>query len=251
MKKNFPFFPNMKMADVIHADYHLIPVFDRLGIQFGFGNKTIEEVCESHDINIWFFLEIINSYHEPTYLSRSDLERYSVCLITSYLNRNHNFYREDKVPQIQNYIDQLERESSVENQVNIKLLNNFFKEYVTELNLHLAYEDKNIFPYVSELEDAFNSGSYSDELLLKIKEESIVEYERCHDNMELKLSDLKNLIIKFLPPIASESLCQQLLTELFRLENDLRIHTILEDKILIPKVKQLELIIVEQSEDAK
>lgn len=248
MKNNIPFFPDMKMADVIHADYHLISVFDRMGIQFGFGNRTIEEVCKDHNINIWFFLEIINSYHEPNYLVKNSLGSYSISLIVNYLKVTHNFYREEKIPQIQSYIEELEDRATEDNLGNIKLLNNFFKEYIVELNSHLDFEDQNIFPYIIELENSFSSGLLPEELLLIMKNTPTDGNERAHENMELKLSDLKNLIIKFLPPTTCNKLCQRLLTELYRLEDDLRIHTLLEDKVLIPKAKQLELAILGKRE---
>ena len=34
---------NMKMADLIGADYRLLTVIYRLGIKLGFGEKTVEE----------------------------------------------------------------------------------------------------------------------------------------------------------------------------------------------------------------
>ena len=31
---------NMKMAEVIHLNYHLLPIISRFGINLGFGEKT-------------------------------------------------------------------------------------------------------------------------------------------------------------------------------------------------------------------
>ena len=36
---------NMKMADLVGADYRLLTVIYRLGIKLGFGEKTVEETC--------------------------------------------------------------------------------------------------------------------------------------------------------------------------------------------------------------
>ena len=36
---------DMKMADVIHLDYTLLPVITRFGINLGFGDRTVEKVC--------------------------------------------------------------------------------------------------------------------------------------------------------------------------------------------------------------
>jgi regulator of cell morphogenesis and NO signaling len=79
----------------------------------------------------------------------------------------------------------------------------------------------------------------------KIKKNPIENYERSHSNIEEKLSDLKNLIIRYLPPVLCRELCQKILIGLFRLEADIENHQRIEDKVLVPKVKQLELKVLE------
>lgn len=247
MNKNLPITPQMKMADVIHRDYRLIPIIGRFGIDFGFGNKSVGEVCDENDINTWFFLEIVNSYHNPQYFPQEQLQKFSAKQIIAYLSSTHSYYKDVKIPEIQGYIDEMEKKASEEHTNNVKLLNDFFKGYVEELELHLEHEDKEIFPYVIELENALEEGKISIDLKKKIIEEPIEDYERGHEDVEVKLSDLKNLIIKFLPPVLCKELCKKLLTELYRLENDLENHSRIEDNVLVPKVKMLEQTILEGS----
>ena len=247
MNKNLPFTTKTKMADVIHLDYRLIPIIGRFGIEYGFGNKTVEKVCNDNDINVWFFLEIINSYHNHEYFPKKQLQNFNVQLIINYLSNTHEYYLNNKIPEIQSYIDEMEKKVSQAHITNIKLLNDFFKGYQKELCEHLLNEDNIVFPYVLALEQALKMKKIPDELLYKIQNEPIKKYERNHDNIEVKLSDLKNLIIKFLPPVLCKELCQKLLTELFRLELDLENHARIEDKVLVPKVKFIEKKLLEYS----
>jgi regulator of cell morphogenesis and NO signaling len=245
MNRYLPFTTKTKMAEVIHLDYRLIPIIGRFGIEYGFGNKTVAEVCIENNINVWFFLEIINSYHNHEYFPGKQLQNFDVHLIIDYLSNTHKYYLNSKIPEIQGYIDEMERKVPQVHIEKIKLLNGFFKGYKTELNEHLLNEDKLVFPYVLALEQALETKKIPDELLYKIKNEPIEKYERNHNNIEIKLSDLKNLIMKFLPPVLCKGLCQQLLTELFRLESDLNNHTRIEDKVLVPKVKLIEKKLLE------
>ena len=240
MNKNLPFTSKTKMADVIHRDYTLIPIISRFGIEFGFGNKTISEVCHNYNINMWFFLEMINSFHNPDYFPKKQLQNFSAKNIIYYLTNTHKYYLENKIPEIQGYIDGMEQGVLDENLKNVKLLNDFFKEYSTELTRHLDKEESEVFPYVLNLEQMVENKIYDQGMYRTIQDESIEEYERSHESLEIKLSDLKNLIIKFLPSVLCKTLCQQLLTELFRLEDDLENHSRIEDKVLVPKVKLLE-----------
>lgn len=245
MKNNLPFTAETKIADVIHMDYRLIPIISRFGIEYGFGNKTVSEVCSEHDINVWFFLEIINSYHNPEYFPKKQLQNFSAQVIIQYLSNTHAYYLEVKVPEVEGYINEMEEYASEENLKNVKLLNDFFKGYKSELTKHLDREDTIIFPYIVSLERSLEKQKITPELIDRIKKEPIADYETSHDNVELKLSDLKNLIIRYLPPVLCKELCQKLLTELFRLEADLENHASIEDKVLVPKVKLLEQKVLE------
>ena len=84
----------------------------------------------------------------------------------------------------------------------------------------------------------------SADIVKKIKNYSINDFAIEHDNVEEKLYDLKNIIIKYLPPCKNKTLCARILIELFRLEKDLNAHALLEDKVLIPKVAKMEEILL-------
>ncbi len=234
------FSANTKMADVIHGNYILIPVIRRFGIKFGFGNKSVSDVCNQYNINEEFFLEIINSFHNKDYFPDQKLQKFSSKLIIDYLSQTHKYFREIKIPEIQNNINLLEAGVLEQNVKNIKLINNFFKEYTKELFIHLEHEDKEIFPYIVKLRNAIKKKQASPELIESIRIKPIEKYQDHHDNMEEKLTDLKNLIIRFLPPVICQECCEKVLIELYRLEDDLNNHSMIEDKVLVPKVKLME-----------
>ncbi len=245
INKDLLFSLNTQMADVIHRNYGLIPIISRFGINFGFGNKTIYEVCAENNINVRFFLEIVNSFHNPQYFPKKQLQTFPSALIIQYLSNTHKYYLKSKVPEIIGYINKMKELASDDNLKNIELIDNFFREYKNELEKHLANEDSRVFPYIMSLEEALETMDFNADLIDHIRNDSIEKYERNHGNLEEKLSDLKNLLIKFLPPVVSTEICQHLLTELFRLESDLENHTRIEEKVLVPRVKLLEQKVLE------
>ncbi|PID92422.1 MAG: hypothetical protein CSA96_03190 [Bacteroidetes bacterium] len=239
MQQNLAILAETRMADVIHLDYRLITILGRFGIEFGFGNKSVEEVCLDYGVDCRFFLEITNSFHNPEYFPQKELQRFNVSLILDYLRNTHEFYVEIKIPEIQAYIDEMEENASSNQQKSIVHLNQFFREYTEELREHLSREDESVFPYIRALQKAYESKEVPEDLYQEMLKDPIRTYEKNHDNLEIKLSDLKNLIIKYLPPISSKD-CRKLLFELFRLESDLENHARIEDKVLIPKVIMIE-----------
>jgi regulator of cell morphogenesis and NO signaling len=230
----------MKMADIIHLNYQLLPLLERFDISLGFGDKTVQSVCDENNVNLDFFLEIVNSYHDPNYFPRQNLQTFPVKFIVNYLQKTHSYYLEKKIPLIEQYIKDLIDESRSDNKTNLKLVEQFFQEYKEELDNHIQREETKVQPYVLEVEEAFQKQALSENLWTEMNTYSIDDFEDEHDNMEDKLYDLKNIIIKYLPPIQNKDLCNNILFELFRLEADLNDHARIEDKVLVPKVRMME-----------
>ena len=71
-------------------------------------------------------------------------------------------------------------------------------------------------------------------------EYSINDYYDEHDDIEEKLFDLKNILIKYLPQQKESDIINKLLINLFMLEQDINYHSRIEDKVLVPKVAAIE-----------
>ena len=109
------------------------------------------------------------------------------------------------------------------------IISRFFSDYTLELSRHFEYEETVVFPYVEAMLD------------IDVKDDfSIGQYEQHHSDVQEKLDDLKKLIMTYLPQERDQQLIHTALSEIFTLETDLRKHTIIEDRILIPAVNRLE-----------
>lgn len=241
MTKHIHFTANMKMADIILNNYLLLPIIGRFSIDLGFGNKTINEVCAEKNINTFFFLEIANSYHNPDYFTAEELQEYPPMLVIEYLTNTHNYYRKIKIPELEKMVNEIVKKSNSGNKKNNLLIANFFEEYKTELIKHLENEEKTLFPYTFELVKAQHDQQAFERLMQKQALRKAAHNIDDHDQLEAKLYDLKNLIIKFLPPVKRKDLIEKLLIELFQLEEDLNDHSRIEDRVLLPKINKLEL----------
>ena len=236
---------NMKMAEVIHVNYHLLPIISRFGISLGFGDKSVSQVCEEYKVDVDFFLEIVNSYHLKNYFPKKHLQGFSVGLIIDYLRKSHDYYLRTKIPQINDLLNELSAIKPDSTNQSLRLINRFFQEYKTELSTHIQREEDKVYPYIFAVEKAYTEKNPHQDIIDQIRHYSIENYEVDHDNVEDKLFDLKNLLIKYLPVPVDTNLSQAILTELFRLETDLRDHARIEDKILVPKIKFMEKWILE------
>ena len=234
------FSPKTKLADIIHINYLLLPIFNRFGIQLGFGDKTVEETCKEKKLNTEFFLVIINSFHDHNYFPQDKLQQFDLKLIVDYIKKSHSYYLDLKVPQIEQLIQNLSSKSDDKFKDQIRLIEKFFSEYKEELIAHIQEEENNIFPYILTIGRAYSEGQINKAHKSMILENSINKFAGEHSNIEDKLFDLKNIIIKYLHPLKDNFTSNALLIELFRLELDLNDHARIEDKVLIPKVQYIE-----------
>jgi regulator of cell morphogenesis and NO signaling len=171
-------------------------------------------------------LLVCNIYSFDDYCPDSrELKQIPVEGIIRYLQNSHKDYLEVRMPQI---IENVLNLVSICHLKNGSILNNFCEKYKQEVISHFKYEDEIAFPYIIEL----LNGTKSD---YKIK-----EYESNHSDIDAALNDLKNIIIKYLPPACSIEKCRDILLNLFMFEYDLSKHTLLEDKILISLVENIE-----------
>jgi len=234
---------DMKLADVIHHDYHLIPVINRFNIHLGFGDSTIEQLCRKQEINTEFFLTIVNTYHDPQYFPKKHLQSFPVSSLIGYLGKAHQYYLEQKIPEIKRLIIELIEAADDTQKKNFELALGFFEEYQSELVSHIEREENSVYPYALEMEKVLEKETDTSDIILKMENYSITDYEKEHDNVEEKLFDLKNLIIKYLPSVENDTISYGILLELFDLEKDLRDHARIEDMILVPKVEAMEFTI--------
>ncbi|MDP3463330.1 MAG: hemerythrin domain-containing protein, partial [Bacteroidales bacterium] len=197
------------------------------------------EVCQHYDVHADFFLQLVNTFHDPSYFPLNELQNFPPGVLVDYLHKTHQFYLEVKIPEIEELIAQLETLSGIDID-HIKLLEDFFRQYKQELTSHINKEEQRVYPYVKALENALFTQNPDMSNCDNCREYSIQQYEDDHDDVESKLFDLKNIIIKYMPAPKDSRMFNIILHELFELEKDLNNHGHIEDLILVPMVERME-----------
>jgi len=228
-----------KLAEVIHQNYHLIPIITRFGISFGFGDKNIEQICKQYEINSDFFLEIVNAFNDKDYSPAKKLGTMPLKNTVKYLLSSHKYFNDIKLPLIEKLIHKLNWEGP-ENKKNKATLDKFFNQYRNEVIEHTAHEENEVYPFILNIENNFKSKNKDNGFIEILKLKSIKDYEETHNELSSALLDLKNIIIKYLPPANNSDVIEQILVEIFDLEKDMEDHTKIEDTVLIPVASKIE-----------
>ena len=215
------------MSDIICDNYSLLQVMSRFGLPLGFGDYSVEEVCHTHQVDCATFLAVANFINKGHARPLVSLEGISIKSLITYLKNAHHYFLDFQLPTIRRKL--LEAiDCSMDNEVTFLILK-FFDVYVQEVRKHMSYEDMNVFTYVENLLNGEKDKDYNIGMFL-----------RNHDHIDDKLTELKNIIIKYYPDTKKAYLMNAVLFDIFNCEKDLASHNQVEDYLFVPAVLQLE-----------
>lgn len=216
-----------KMSDLISSDYKLLLVMSRFGLSLGFGEKTVLQVCEENGVDCATFLAVANFIHEGNNRMEGEVSDISIASLMNYLKQAHSYFLEFSLPAIRRKLIEA-IDCSAKNEIAFLILK-FFDEYVGEVRRHMEYEDMNVFTYVNSLLVGKADGNYN-----------ISIFARRHNQIEMKLVEFKNIILKYYPEKGNNNLLNAVLFDIFSCEDDLASHCMVEDFLFVPVVRQLE-----------
>ncbi len=223
MYKNGGYTPDDRMCDLVCDRYAVLHVMSRFGISLGFGDKTISEVCAENRVDTATFLAVVNLLMNFG-IGEQSAAGVSVRALTDYLHNSHGYFLDFRLPAIRRKL--IEAVDCSHSDVSFAIMR-YFDEYVAEVTRHMEYEEKRVFPYVEELLEGRKRTDYSIDI-----------FRRHHDQVEVRLRELKNIIIKYYPAGGTNEL-NGVLYDIFTCEQELSSHNAVEDEIFIPAVERL------------
>ena len=213
------------LISIIRDNYNVLQSLGSFGINLGFGDKTVKEVCEYEGVDTYTFLAVVN-FTINGHRNPDDADRVSIPTLMKYLRASHDYYLGFQLPFIRKELSEaLDPDNSVSNPV-LKL----YDEYARQIQLHMKYEERMVFPYVDNLLDGRVTSGYD-----------IETFSKHHGQTDQKLRELKQIIIKYLPSDGLRN--NQLSATLYDIYNNeewLALHAEVEDHIFIPAIRRLE-----------
>ena len=189
-----------KICDLMAHEEDAIQIISRFGLEMGVGDRTIAEVCTAHGVHTPTFLAIVNYkvFKQKALPADIDLET-----LQRYLKNAHTYFLDFRLPTIrENLIDAI-RPAESSSKIPMLILR-CYDEFVSEIQTHIAHENAGLF------------------------EEHAHDDERITD----KLTEIKNLIIKYYPGTSYALL--SVMSDLWHTELDFADHCAIEDDILRP-----------------
>lgn len=234
MYKNIRTFikPDVRIADLIFENPYLLLLLEHFDLNMVMHDKTVSQICSDNGIDEKVFISFANLYNGFPLSGNEVFDNEQIKTIIRFLSNSHHYFKHDKYPELQGYIKKIfEKNPSDE----IRMIGKFFDEYFLEVTEHLDYEENVAFPYFLSL---LKSGTTEHKKMGN--KFSGTEFLEHHTDIESKLTDLKNLLIRHVSLKNDPENRRKLLFSLIELEYVLYIHSLIEESILVPLVIELE-----------
>ena len=215
------------MSELVESNYHLIGILSRLGIKGSFSDRTVEEVCRRYGFDPDTFILLCSVYTFRDYKpSDAALRACNLSDVLRYLHSSHEYYVDSALTSLSPSIEEMIAGTTPVQQ---SVIRKFYGDYRSELVKHFAYEEETVIPYIRELMLGRPRPGFT-----------IADFEENHSNVDESLSDLKNIVLQSLPAECDGERRMEVLSNIFHLQEDLRHHTYIEDRVLVPMVEILE-----------
>ena len=207
-----------KICDLMAHEEDAIQIISRFGLEMGVGEQTIEQVCEAHGVHTPTFLAIVNY---KVFHQRAIPEDIDLPTLQRYLQNAHTYFLDFRLPRLRRAL--IEAIIPADPTTKIPgLILRCYDEFVEEIRTHIEHENEGLFE----------------------------EHEHDDERITGKLTEIKNLIIKYYPGTSSRQtggvasaekgtityLLISVMSDLWHTEQDFADHCAIEDDILRPAI---------------
>jgi len=204
-----------KICDLMAHEEDAIQIISRFGLEMGVGEQTIEQVCTLHGVHTPTFLSVVNYkvFHQRALPADIDIPT-----LQRYLHNAHTYFLDFRLPRLRRALV----EAIIPADPTTKrpgLILRCYDEFVEEIRTHIEHENAGLFE----------------------------EHEHDDERITSKLTEIKNLIIKYYPTSEDNQkseiinhkssityLLISVMSDLWHTEHDFADHCAIEDDILRP-----------------
>ncbi len=174
-----------------------------------------------------FFNGLYEGLIDPEQFELDSFNDFSLREILDYLKKSHNEYLTIWFPQIEDLVKEVKEDLGI-NDVTLTL-KSFVVNYYNELTNHINFEEKVLYNFVEKL----LQGTYVEKEKVFVLNHFLETHN--HDVSD-ELMVIQKVLINKDPSLKDHAKIQALFGKLNLIQNDLAIHGMIEDELLIAKI---------------
>lgn len=236
---------NKTVADLVTENIKTADIFKKYGIDFCCGGGiSIEKACDKHHVDYNQLLSELNNLSSKK-SSATNFNSWELDFLIDYIVNEHHKYVEENIPLLKQYGARVAKVHGHHYKELIEI-NDLIITVSNELTMHMKKEELILFPFIKKLVKANREGIPVSIPHFGTIDNPINMMEEEHDAAGTILKRISELTNNYKTPEGACNTFKALYSKLEEFEDNLHQHVHLENNILFPKARKLELIVVKE-----
>lgn len=219
-----------------------VRVFEEFGIDYCCGGrKPLEEACAANHVEVNKVIAALERAAEAPGTTSTNWSTTPLEALCDHIETTHHAYVLRELPRLEVLADKVVSRHG-ERDPELAQIAGILGQLDDELRMHLAKEEKVLFPYIRGVERSLDGSSLKPLGCFGSVANPIAMMTQEHDAAGALMGELRRLTHQFTPPIDACPTFQAFYSSLRDFEQDLHQHIHLENNILFPKAIALEAV---------
>ncbi|MBC3539027.1 iron-sulfur cluster repair di-iron protein [Rufibacter sediminis] len=228
------------IGELVAKDFRKAQVFKKYGIDFCCGGKkSVAQVCEEKGLDPAVVEHELKALPEASAGVQTDFASWDLSFLADYIVNIHHKYVREAIPALNEYTSKIARVHGA-NHPELLQVAKHFTNVANELESHMPKEERVLFPFIKQLNEAKQNGGKLDRPGFGSIQNPINMMEMEHEAAGGELEAIRELTDNFTLPADACATYQVAFSKLQEFEDDLHRHIHLENNILFPKALELE-----------
>ncbi|WP_266202986.1 iron-sulfur cluster repair di-iron protein [Pontibacter kalidii] len=228
------------VGELVAKDFRKAQVFKKYGIDFCCGGKkSVKQVCAEKGISQDELEAELLAMDEAEKAREAEYDKWDLGFLADYIVNMHHTYVRESIPALYEYTTKIARVHGSRHPELLEVVKHF-TNVANELEAHLPKEERVLFPYIKQLEEAKKNGVKLDTAAFGSVQNPINMMEMEHENAGSELEKIRELTNGYTLPADACATYTVAFKKLKEFEDDLFRHIHLENNILFPKAIEME-----------
>jgi regulator of cell morphogenesis and NO signaling len=229
-------FQNGTIGDIVSSNYQAAAVFERFGLDFCCGGRvSLAEACRQRHVDVSAVVgELVRLQEAPVETGPREPAE-----LAAHISARHHSYVRNAIPIIAVHLAKVVAVHG-ERHPELAAIAAHFEIVAHDLVLHMMKEEQVLFPYITALAKAAQSGGPPPPDMFGTVQNPIRMMEIEHQHAGEELATIRALSSGYEPPPDACTTFRVVYEELRAFEQDLHLHVHLENNVLFPAAVALE-----------
>ncbi|OKL42022.1 iron-sulfur cluster repair di-iron protein [Pontibacter flavimaris] len=228
------------VGELVAKDYRKAQVFKKYGIDFCCGGKkSVKQVCAEKGISQDELEAELIAMDQAEKERDAEYDKWDLGFLADYIVNMHHKYLREAIPALYEYTTKIARVHGSRHPELVEVVKHY-TNVANELEAHMPKEERVLFPYIKQLEEAKKSGVKLEPAGFGSIQNPINMMEMEHESAGGEMERIRELTDNYTLPADACATYTVAFKKLKEFEDDLFRHIHLENNILFPKAIEME-----------